>query len=201
MQNAEYPPRVPLSLDQAHGLLQDAPFRWRLAGGWALDVFLGRQTRPHSDVDVAILRTDQERLVQILDGWEFSYDDIRSGTRHVWFEGHLLSLPIHELWARQRGSAAWQLEFLLNEADHTDWIFRRDRSVRLPLGDLNATRKGLPFLPPAVVLLYKSNNLTDKNQRDFEVAFPNMDRAARRWLRLALTRTDPNHPWLSVLST
>ena len=29
---------------------------WWVAGGWALDLFLGRMTRPHHDVDVAILR-------------------------------------------------------------------------------------------------------------------------------------------------
>lgn len=197
----EYPPRVPLSLTRVNELLRNAPFRWWLAGGWAIDLFLGRQTRPHSDVDLAVLRADQERVVEFLDGWEFSYVDMRSGARHVWLEGHVLQLPIHEVWARRRGSEAWQLEFLLNEADDTDWVYRRDASVRLPFSEFEATRDGFRFLPPAVVLLYKSNNLTEKNQQDFEVAVRELDRAACHWLGAALKRSDANHPWLSALTT
>ena len=32
---------------------------WGFCGGWAIDLFLDRPTRPHKDVDVAILRSDQ----------------------------------------------------------------------------------------------------------------------------------------------
>ena len=35
---------------------------WGIAGGWAIDLFLDRQTRPHDDLDVAVLRHDQENL-------------------------------------------------------------------------------------------------------------------------------------------
>jgi Aminoglycoside-2''-adenylyltransferase len=31
---------------------------WWIAGGWAIDLFLGRQTREHEDLDVLILRRD-----------------------------------------------------------------------------------------------------------------------------------------------
>ena len=33
---------------------------WWIAGGWALDLFLGEQTRDHEDIDVQILRRDQQ---------------------------------------------------------------------------------------------------------------------------------------------
>ena len=33
---------------------------WYVAGGWAIDLFLGRSTRAHSDVDIAILRRDRQ---------------------------------------------------------------------------------------------------------------------------------------------
>jgi hypothetical protein len=36
-------------------LLASAPFQWWIAGGWALDLFIGEQTRPHFDTDVAIV--------------------------------------------------------------------------------------------------------------------------------------------------
>jgi hypothetical protein len=34
----------------------DSP--WWIAGGWALDLFIGDQTRAHEDLDVGILRRD-----------------------------------------------------------------------------------------------------------------------------------------------
>jgi hypothetical protein len=43
---------------------------WWVAGGWAIDLFAGRPTRPHGDTDLAILRVDQERLRQHLGGWD-----------------------------------------------------------------------------------------------------------------------------------
>jgi len=31
---------------------------WGFAGGWAIDLLVGASTRPHADVDVALLRQD-----------------------------------------------------------------------------------------------------------------------------------------------
>jgi len=42
----------PLSVEQLSDLLHDAPFRWWIAGGWAIDLFLRRTTRPHADIEI-----------------------------------------------------------------------------------------------------------------------------------------------------
>jgi len=31
---------------------------WCVAGGWAIDMFLGKQTRPHEDMEIVVLRRD-----------------------------------------------------------------------------------------------------------------------------------------------
>ena len=41
-------------------LMADFPNRY--CGFWAIDLFLDRPTRPHKDVDIAILRLDQRTL-------------------------------------------------------------------------------------------------------------------------------------------
>ena len=41
-----------------------------IAGGWAIDLFLGRQTRPHHDLDIQILRRDQAALRGLLADWD-----------------------------------------------------------------------------------------------------------------------------------
>ena len=56
---------------------------WYLAGGWALDVWLGRVTRPHEDVEIAILRDEQEEIRRHLDGWEFDKVAHGVGAREV----------------------------------------------------------------------------------------------------------------------
>ena len=45
---------------------------WCVAGGWALDLFIGEQSRPHSDIDIALFREDQAALRVALDGWSFA---------------------------------------------------------------------------------------------------------------------------------
>lgn len=46
--------------------LSAASISWWLRGGWAMDFFLGRVTRPHDDIDLFAWRADSERLVEIL---------------------------------------------------------------------------------------------------------------------------------------
>lgn len=32
---------------------------WGIAGGWAIDLFIGKETREHKDIEIAIFRKDQ----------------------------------------------------------------------------------------------------------------------------------------------
>ena len=52
-----------------------------LFGGWAVDFYAGEETRPHSDVDLAIWRDDLQRIVELLeqDGWRHAPDDEEDG--------------------------------------------------------------------------------------------------------------------------
>jgi hypothetical protein len=45
-----------LSVGEVASLLDGLPVRWWIAGGQAVDLFVGSSTRPHQDVDVAVLR-------------------------------------------------------------------------------------------------------------------------------------------------
>lgn len=53
--------------------------RWWLAGGWALDSFVGRQSHVHEDMDVLISRDDQIQLQTILPTWDLQVGDRYSG--------------------------------------------------------------------------------------------------------------------------
>ena len=44
----------PLSVEQTTEFMSGSPVLWWIAGGWAIDFFLDRQTRSHGDTDVLI---------------------------------------------------------------------------------------------------------------------------------------------------
>ena len=51
----------PLSVTEVQQLFTNVPFHWGLAGGYAVEQFLGTAIRPHSDIDVLIYRTQRKR--------------------------------------------------------------------------------------------------------------------------------------------
>ncbi len=163
---------------------------WAVAGGWALDLFLGCRTREHADLDLAIWRADQERLQAALArGWACEVVD--NATLRPWHAGEWLSLPIHEIHARPVSGDQPPLELLLNERDDTAWIYRRNPKVRRELDRAILVRNGIPFLAPEIVLLYKSKVPRPTDEADFRVALPALTTEQRDWLRLAETGSDP----------
>src|SRR4051794_26495177 len=100
---------------------------WCVAGGWALDLFLGRVTRAHGDVELAIFRDDQSLLHEHLHDWTF--EKIVNGRREAWHDRERLSLPVHEVHARSPGEPPQVIEFLLNERNASAWVYRRNAAV------------------------------------------------------------------------
>ena len=172
---------------------------WWICGGWALDLFLGRETRRHDDLDVALFRHDQLALFQHLRAWDLSYAT-PAHTLEPW-DGRSLELPIHGIWGRRstEPSASWTCEFLLNEERDGEWVFRRNEAIRRPVEEIGDERNGLPFLRPEIVLLYKSGERSPKNETDFAAVRPRLSREAILWLRGALERCDRRHPWIEGL--
>jgi len=59
-----------MSVTEIGDLLRDAPFRWWMGGGRALQLHLGRTWRDHADTDIGILRPDVGALGLVLDEWD-----------------------------------------------------------------------------------------------------------------------------------
>ena len=137
---------------------------WFVAGGWAIDLFIGRETRRHQDLDIAIFRKDQFHLRDYLHEWKFQ--KVYNGEFFTW-EKEFLELPIHQLNAINPANGA-QLEILLNEASNKEWRFRRDLSITLPLSyTWSVSDSGIPYLNPVIVLLYKAKTTRAKDHQDF----------------------------------
>lgn len=57
---------VPEHPDGVAALFAQADFPWWIAGGYAIELAVGRELRPHGDLDVLVLRRDQARVHALL---------------------------------------------------------------------------------------------------------------------------------------
>lgn len=189
----------PLTPRQLAERLADLGAPWLVAGGWALDLFLGRQTRAHDDVEIAIFRGDEPVLVKRLSGWELFVAE--NGMLARWPPETPLPPGAHELWARERGRDAWQLEVLIEERAGARWTYRRDAAIGLNAADLGRrSADGIPYVRPDVQLLYKSKQPRAVDETDFLTVLPHLDAAQRGFLAAALWTVSPGHRWIARLT-
>lgn len=184
---------------EAPQLLSPVRSSWWIAGGWALDLFVGAQTRKHDDLDIGILRRDVPQILESMSEWEFF--EAKDGRLNRLGRG-VPALEVHSLWSRPRGQEAWVLELMLDESEGDAWVFRRERGIRRALDSAIArTAEGIPYLVPEIQLLYKANRLRPKDDADFQRVLPRLESRARTWLRDALTRLDVRHAWRPALES
>jgi hypothetical protein len=174
----------------------DAP--WWIAGGQAIDLWLGRQTRPHIDLDVQILRRDQHRFRTALDAWELAV--AHEGVLTSWTGGDLPEFA-SGLWCRPAGAAAWAFELLLTPARDDVWVFRRDARITLPLAAIGfTTDDGIPVVVPEVQLLFKAKQVRPHDQADLLNVLPELAPDRRAWLADTIELVHPGHPWVAVIN-
>ena len=131
-------------------LLAHVSIPWWIAGGWALEL-TGDPPRRHADVDVAVLRPDHEQLLVELSGWDLAI--AHDGRLRPW-RGGAVELPANAVWARQDPSGPWQLDLKLELVEGGEWVYRRDQSIRRPVGEIGAVTDGIPHLRRELAELY-----------------------------------------------
>jgi Aminoglycoside-2''-adenylyltransferase len=172
----------------------DAP--WWFTGGHALELHLGRSWREHDDIDVGICRSDAHRLRALSTIGELHI--AAAGVLRPW-SGEALIEGRHEnnVWVR-RHDGAWALDITIGEGDRSTWTYRRDQTLRLPWDRVVlSTDEGLPYLAPALQLLFKSTDVRPKDQLDADIVIPTLDDWSLALLDVRLTR---GHPWLSMVA-
>ncbi|WP_409297393.1 nucleotidyltransferase domain-containing protein [Peribacillus sp. SCS-26] len=148
----------PLSVNDAAQIFNNIPIAWWIAGGWALDLFLGRQTREHADLDVVILRHDYLSLYRYLhDKWEMSK---AAGGRLIrWEKDETLNLHDDNIWIKKKGSPTWAFQVMILNTENEEWIYKRKKTIRKAVKDIwTVSSIGIPILRPEVQLLYKGGS-------------------------------------------
>lgn len=171
---------------------------WAIAGGWAIDLWLGETTRDHHDVEVVVQRQDQTALQAALGDWKMTCIDPPGSHWRPWPLGEVLTRPTFQAKAQH---LAVEFDVFLEDVEQGAWSFRRDRGVRRPVEDLVVTTpSALRVVSPEVQLLYMARHAGPKNDHDLLVALPRLSESQRTWLRETLNRVEPHHRWLSQLA-
>lgn len=183
----------PLSLEQAVALFRDAPFRWWVSGGHALELHAARSWRDHDDLDVSFCRVDAPLVRSLLTDWDIHI--AAAGLLSPWF-GQTLSAAAHQnnLWTRDRTNGSWRLDLTISEGNEREWIFRRDPEIRQRWSDavLHSKPTGIPYLAPHLQLLFKAKGRRRKDDIDAAEVIPILSEAQADFLFAALP---PNDPW------
>lgn len=192
---------VPDRPEDVATIFAEADFPWWIAGGYAIELAVGHELRAHGDLDVLVLRRDQGLVRDLLADWDlYVADPPGQGELRPWRPGEVLQPPLHDIWCRHTPKAPWSVQLMLDEAEGTQWVSRRNPAIRLPIDRLGRTSKtGIPYLVPEVQLFYKAKATRNKDEADFEAVLPLLDAPARAWLAGAINVIVPDHPWLRRL--
>ncbi|ULG72297.1 nucleotidyltransferase domain-containing protein [Macrococcus brunensis] len=175
----------PYSLEQIKVLFSAADFKWGIAGGWAIDLYIERQTRQHEDMDILILSSEQQNLFNYLKS--FTVYVAKDGKLSIW-SGQKIDDSC-SLWVSEHQSTPFIFEILLMDIVEDKWIYKRDRKIN---GELNSlfieSKYDVKIVAPEVQLLYKlgASSIRDKDIQDLKAVYKFLDASQLEWLEASL---------------
>ncbi len=192
----------PLQPEEVSELFKSLDINWWIAGGWAIDIFLGKKSREHLDIDVLILRKDQIIIHKHLNEWEL-YKTNQPGLK-PWEKGEYLEIGVNSVWCKETSDSPWVLEIMFLDTIKDEWFFRCNPKIRLTLMEIGLqTKSGISFLKPEIQLLYKANkNPSAKDMQDFLNVVSLLENESLIWLKNALLQQyKENHSWIVKINT
>ncbi|HUP27277.1 MAG TPA: hypothetical protein VM409_02505, partial [Chloroflexia bacterium] len=186
MEDAQEPFRKPLEFAK---LMEGYEKPWYVAGGWAIDLYLGRVRREHKDIDFTAFREDQLLLQKHFEGYDLK-KVVGEGQLEPWLPGERLESPDFQAFLQVGSDGYAEIEVLFADREGDDWLFRSNHDIRRPLSEIGLlSPQGVPYLSPDIVLLFKSKHVVmernplhdhfeeqQKNdEADFQAVYPTLD--------------------------
>jgi hypothetical protein len=86
-------------ISQARKLFNNRGFDWSICGGAAIDLFLGKKTRVHKDLDIAVFWEDRNSIIELMlsSGWRV-LEACGGGVVRELVEGHKRSFEKRNLF-------------------------------------------------------------------------------------------------------
>ena len=172
--------------------------RWYVVGGWALDLWHGFQTREHEDLEFSALSDDVAVFRELLG--ELAFFTAHAGV--VEFLPKTAEPPTHvaQLWGLDTAAGYWRVDMMIERGTPSTWVYKRDPTIRAARSEaIRTDEKGIAYLAPAAVLLFKAKHRRPKDETDFERALPKLSLADRVILKQWLDIAHPGHAWRDAL--
>jgi Aminoglycoside-2''-adenylyltransferase len=187
----------PLSPAQVVDELAGFARPWWVVGGWAIEAATGYQ-REHDDTDISILSTDVPAFVDHLRGRWHVWNNVGGVLHPLGDRWTTVDEPRSQLWLRANASAPWVLDVPLTPAANGGrWTNKHlDGHVATVEEVTWVAEDGIRYLLPEIVLVFKARLRRPKDEPDFEATLPILTAERREWMRNAVTRVAPDHPWL-----
>lgn len=197
---------------------------WHLCGGLALDVYLGRITRRHKDLDITVNFDDMRECIGYLKykGWnievpvgggrlvpveyvlnhpDLSFDNIwcfKDGAGFLFTE-KTEGVYRYVRYSREEQRKLDFIEVLFNRVEDGLFFFKRNHSITRSIEKAFIKKDGISILAPELVLLYRSKDLGNLDYvRDFELVIKVLEEERYNWFIKAMKMAYPEgHPWIS----
>jgi hypothetical protein len=172
---------------------------WCVVGGWAVDLSIGRETRFHEDLEIAIPRDDFPVIRTHFERAGYVLHEVGDGEVRRLDANTQRNPEKHQNWVMDPSTYEWRVDVMLEAGDPTTWVFRRDERIRAPRAFMEGRANGVPYLKAHGVLIYKAKYMRPKDEADFAIAAPLLSAAERAWLIEALSLAHPGHAWIGQL--
>ena len=173
---------------------------WYVVGGWALDLWHGKQRRDHEDLEFA---TDPESAGKIAAHLsELTFFEAKAGELTSFDGWAEIPDTAWQFWGADLRAGRWRIDMMLERGSASHWGYKRDPRITQPRDQAVRTSKGgTRYLAPANVLLFKAKHCREKDQGDFQAALPQLSNKDRLQLGSWLRLTHPEHDWLRYLDS
>jgi hypothetical protein len=138
---------------------------WTLCGGRSLDLILGRQIRPHVDIDIGVFRSQLTACLRSIGKGQIFLCS-PPGTQTAW-DGVAVNAAVHDIWISDPVQEYWLLQIMVLDDEGEKVIYCRDRRIcwskeshSLKIGDVRV-------LNPLITFLYKTNKLRWMKKRSW----------------------------------
>jgi Aminoglycoside-2''-adenylyltransferase len=186
--------------DQVTEALDGLAAPWAVAGGWALDLWLGKQTREHEDIEITVPALFFPEVQARLEARGQLFSNV-NGEVVALQPGEARGPEGFQTWVTDPAAQAWILDIFREPGDAETWIYRRTGELSAPRTWASGrTAAGIPYVAPQVVLLFKAKPMRDKDLADFARIAPMLPPDDRAWLAASLSLIQPGHPWIERLA-
>jgi hypothetical protein len=103
-----------------------------VVGGWAIDLALGRVTRPHEDLEIAVAEDDFPVMRAHLEARGLRLHQVGDGEVRALDRAEAPDPRTHQAWVLDPQTNFWRLDVMREPGDAATWIFRRDARIRAP---------------------------------------------------------------------